>query len=80
VAGHSGRGSDHHHVGWVGAQATGTVPRVRVSGSEWFNRFWLLPIGLVLLLVAVAQGLGGDPGTLYSAQAEAATGCPACPR
>ena len=71
---------------------TGIAPRVRVGGSEWFNLLWLGPIGVVLLLVAVAvaEGLGSDPavqrfirrypGTLYSAQVDAATGFPAWPR
>jgi sulfoxide reductase catalytic subunit YedY len=76
---------------WAGSvpQATGIAPRIRVGRSKWFNLLWLLPIGLVLLLVAVAvaKGLRGDPviqrfiarypGTLYSARAKAATGFPA---
>ena len=76
---------------WAGSvpQATGIAPRVRVGRSRWFNLLWLLPIGLVLLLVAVAaaKGLRGDPavqrfirrypGTLYSPRAKAATGFPA---
>jgi thiosulfate reductase cytochrome b subunit len=76
---------------WAGSvpQATGIAPRIRVGRSKWFNLLWLLPIGLVLLLVAVAvaKGLRGDPaiqrfiarypGTLYSARAKEATGFPA---
>ena len=76
---------------WAGSvpHVNGIAPRVRVGRSKWFNLLWLLPIGLVLLLVAVAvaKGLRGDPviqqfiarypGTLYSARATAATGFPA---
>src|SRR5450755_5055697 len=76
---------------WAGSipQVNGIAPRVRVGRGKWFNLLWLLPIGLVLLLVAVAvaKGLRGDPGiqrfiarypgTLYSARARAATGFPA---
>lgn len=44
-------------------QDRGIAPRVRV-GSKWFNLLWLLPIGFVLLIaaVAVAKGLRGVPG------------------
>jgi hypothetical protein len=68
---------------WAGSvpHVNGIAPRVRVGRGKWFNLLWLLPIGLVLLLVAVAsaKGLRGDPviqrfivrypGTLYSARA-----------
>ena len=50
---------------WAGSvpRATGIAPRVRVGRSRWFNLLWLLPIGFVLLIaaVAVAKGLRGDP-------------------
>ena len=50
---------------WAGSipQATGIAPRVRIGRSRWFNVLWLLPIGLVLLLVAAsaAKGLRGGP-------------------
>src|SRR6185503_8852667 len=50
---------------WAGSvpHANGIAPRVRVGASKWFNLLWLLPIGFVLLLVAVAvaKGLRGDP-------------------
>ncbi len=50
---------------WAGAipQAGGIAPRVRIGRSRWFNLLWLLPIGLLLLIVAVAvaQGLRGTP-------------------
>jgi methionine sulfoxide reductase catalytic subunit len=44
-------------------QDRGIAPRVRI-GSKWFNLLWLLPIGFVLLLVAVAvaKGLRELPG------------------
>jgi methionine sulfoxide reductase catalytic subunit len=49
---------------WAGSvpRATGIAPRVRV-GRTWFNLLWLLPIGFMLLLVAiaVARGIRGDP-------------------
>src|SRR6478752_7905366 len=45
-------------------QVTGIAPRVRVGREKWFNLLWLLPIGFVLLIaaVAVAKGLRGVPG------------------
>jgi len=50
---------------WAGSipQAHGIAPRVRVGHSRWFNLLWLLPIGFLLLIVAVAlaQGLRGIP-------------------
>jgi hypothetical protein len=44
-------------------QDRGIAPRVR-AGSTWFNLLWLLPIGSVLLIVAVAvaKGLRELPG------------------
>jgi len=46
---------------WAGAlpASAGVAPRVRVGRSKWFNLLWLLPIGFVLLIsaVAIAQGL-----------------------
>jgi methionine sulfoxide reductase catalytic subunit len=45
---------------WAGSisPAPGVAPRVRI-GRRWFNLLWLLPIGfgVILLLVALAQGL-----------------------
>jgi methionine sulfoxide reductase catalytic subunit len=37
----------------------GVSPRVRVGRSKWFNLLWLIPIGLLLMIVgiAVAKGL-----------------------
>jgi methionine sulfoxide reductase catalytic subunit len=45
---------------WAGSipQAHGIAPRVRIGTDRWFNLLWLLPIGLFLLLVAVAVGQG----------------------
>jgi hypothetical protein len=61
---------------------------VRVGRSRWFNLLWLLPIGLVVLIAAVAaaQGQRGisavqrliadHPGTVATGHPEA-TGFPA---
>ncbi len=50
---------------WAGSvpQVGGIAPRLRVGRSRWFNLLWLLPIGFVLLIaaVAVAQGLRNVP-------------------
>jgi methionine sulfoxide reductase catalytic subunit len=45
---------------WAGAvpQAHGIAPRIRVGHSRWFNLLWLLPIGFVVLIVAVAAAKG----------------------
>ncbi len=45
---------------WAGAipQVGGIAPRVRISRSRWLNLLWLLPIGLVLLVAAVATAQG----------------------
>ncbi len=45
---------------WAGSVpvAHGIAPRVRVGHSRWFNLLWLLPIGFVLLVVAVATAKG----------------------
>ncbi|MFZ0121585.1 MAG: molybdopterin-dependent oxidoreductase [Pseudonocardiaceae bacterium] len=54
------RGDDVVDVAtWAGSvpAATGVAPRVRF-GSRWFNLLWLLPLGFVLLLVAVAVAKG----------------------
>lgn len=53
----------HDAVGdtWAGGLPPqyGTAPRVRLRGDRWFNLLWLIPLGLVGLVaaVAVAQGL-----------------------
>jgi methionine sulfoxide reductase catalytic subunit len=75
---------------WAGSvpQARGIAPRVRVGRSRWFNLLWLLPIGFVVLIVAVAaaKGLRGTPaverfivrypGTIQSARARTNAGLP----
>ncbi len=45
---------------WAGAipVATGITPRLRIGRSRWFNLLWLVPIGFVLLLAAVAAAKG----------------------
>jgi sulfoxide reductase catalytic subunit YedY len=77
-------------MAWAGSipQAHGIAPRVRVGRDRWFNLLWMLPIGFVLLIVAVAcaKGLRGDPpvqrfiarypGTSASAGAGGAAGLP----
>jgi len=51
--------------GWAGGVPAqyGVAPRVRIGRTKWFNLLWLIPIGLVLLLVAVAvaKGIRGTP-------------------
>jgi len=41
---------------WAGSfpAAYGIAPRLRVGANRWFNVLWLIPIGFVLLLIAVA--------------------------
>src|SRR6185437_2329385 len=63
-------------------QVNGIAPRVRVGTNKWFNLLWLLPIGFVVLIsaVAVAKGLRGEgsvqdfirryPGTVASLRPE----------
>jgi methionine sulfoxide reductase catalytic subunit len=34
-------------------QLRGVAPRVRVGRGRWFNLLWLIPIGIVLLIVSV---------------------------
>lgn len=74
---------------WAGSipQAKGVAPRVRV-GSRWFNLLWLLPMGFVGLLLAVAAAKGlrnvdsvarfidRYPGTIETAEAKANPGFP----
>lgn len=45
---------------WTGSvpQAHGITPRVRIGRSRWFNLLWLLPIGFVVLIFAVAAAKG----------------------
>ena len=75
---------------WAGSvpEAHGIAPRVRIGRSRWFNLLWLIPIGLVLLVAAVAaaKGMRGTssvqqfiadyPGTVELANAERDAGLP----
>lgn len=75
---------------WAGSVPVAHViaPRVRIGGSRWFNLLWLLPIGFVLLIVAVAAAKGlrdmssvqdfiaRNPGTVVSADAVRHPGLP----
>ncbi len=53
---------DENWAGRVPAQY-GVAPRVRIGRSKWFNLLWLLPIGFVVAIVAVAtaKGIRGLP-------------------
>ncbi|MDQ6746156.1 MAG: molybdopterin-dependent oxidoreductase [Actinomycetota bacterium] len=76
---------------WAGSvpQAKGIAPRVRVGSQTWFNLLWLLPIGFLALIIAVAiaKGLRGEPsvqrfvrqypGTLQTSPPAGTTGFPA---
>jgi sulfoxide reductase catalytic subunit YedY len=75
---------------WSGAipEAHGVSPRIRIGRDKWLNLLWLLPIGFVLLIVAVAvaQGLrhvtvverfiARYPGTIVPSNDGASTGVP----
>ncbi|WP_082487894.1 molybdopterin-dependent oxidoreductase [Leifsonia sp. Root112D2] len=39
-------------------QDRGIAPRIRIGHSRWFNLLWLIPIGFVLLITAVAVAKG----------------------
>jgi sulfoxide reductase catalytic subunit YedY len=45
---------------WAGAlpAAEGVPPRVRIGRERWLNLLWLLPVGFVVLIVAVAAAKG----------------------
>ena len=53
---------DEDWAGGIPAQY-GVAPRIRIGRTKWFNLLWLIPIGLLLLLVgvAVAKGMRGLP-------------------
>ncbi|HET9992313.1 MAG TPA: hypothetical protein VFQ65_27465, partial [Kofleriaceae bacterium] len=67
---------------WAGSipAAYGIAPRVRIGAKRWFNLLWLIPIGFVLLLIAVAVAkelrtvpevqdfIHRHPGTGYATQ------------
>jgi methionine sulfoxide reductase catalytic subunit len=75
---------------WAGSvpQAQGIAPRVRIGRGRWFNLLWLLPIGFVVLIAAVAAAKGlrnmgsverfiaRHPGTVASASARTHPGLP----
>jgi methionine sulfoxide reductase catalytic subunit len=48
---------DENWAGGVQPQF-GVAPRVRVGRNRWFNLLWLIPIGLLLLIVGVAVAKG----------------------
>ncbi len=58
---------NHTKVGddWAGGVEPqyGVAPRIRVGRNKWFNLLWLIPIGVVLLIIgiAVAKGLREMP-------------------
>ena len=61
--------SRHHHAvdtDWAGGLLPqyGVAPHVRLGQSKWFNLLWLIPIGLVVFIaaIAVARGLRETPG------------------
>jgi hypothetical protein len=76
---------------WAGSVPTahGIAPRVRIGRSKWFNLLWLLPIGFVVLIVAIAAAKGlretptvarfieDYPGTVEVPGAEENAGIPA---
>jgi sulfoxide reductase catalytic subunit YedY len=51
---------------WAGGVAPqyGVAPRIRIGKNKWFNLLWLIPIGLALVLIAiaVAKGIRELPG------------------
>jgi sulfoxide reductase catalytic subunit YedY len=54
---------------WAGSvpRVNGVAPRVRIGRTRWFNLLWLLPIGFLLLIVAVAvaKGLRSEPSVQH---------------
>ncbi|MEO7588699.1 MAG: molybdopterin-dependent oxidoreductase [Arachnia sp.] len=73
---------DEDWAGGVPAQY-GVAPRVRIGRSKWFNLLWLLPIGFVVVLVAiaVAKGIRGLPAVesfikAYPGMSELPAGAP----
>jgi hypothetical protein len=48
---------DDDWAGGIPAQY-GVAPRLRVGRSRWFNLLWLIPIGLLLLIVGIAVAKG----------------------
>ena len=67
---------------WAGSfpAAYGIAPRVRIGANRWFNLLWLIPIGFVLLLVAVAVAKGLRATAGASRTSSRAIPAPASPR
>ena len=75
---------------WAGSipQVQGIAPRVRIGRSRWFNLLWLLPVGFIGFIVAVATAKGlrnvpsverfvvRYPGTVETTDATASSGFP----
>ena len=49
---------DPHTFAGTIPQDRGIAPRVRIGNSKWFNLLWLIPIGFVLLITAIAVAKG----------------------
>lgn len=69
-------------AGGVPAQY-GVAPRIRIGRNKWFNLLWLVPIGLVLLIIgiAIAKGIREFPGVqefiaTYPGESELPAGAP----
>jgi DMSO/TMAO reductase YedYZ molybdopterin-dependent catalytic subunit/thiosulfate reductase cytochrome b subunit len=67
---------DAEWAGGIPAQY-GVAPRIRIGHSKWFNLLWLIPIGFVILIaaIAVARGLRTVPAvqdfmTTYPGESE----------
>ena len=45
---------------WAGGLPAqyGVAPRIRIGRTKWFNLLWLIPIGVLLLIVAIAIAKG----------------------
>jgi sulfoxide reductase catalytic subunit YedY len=78
-------------VVWASAVApvqSGIAPRVRIGRERWFNLLWLLPIGFVVLISAIAAAKGlrttdsvqrfisDHPGTIVHGDAGSHAGFP----
>ena len=70
---------------WAGGveKQYGVAPRIRIGCDKWFNLLWLIPIGLVLLIIgiAVAKGLREIPAvhdfvTTYPGESKLPGGAP----
>ncbi|MEO7017622.1 MAG: molybdopterin-dependent oxidoreductase [Leifsonia sp.] len=48
---------DEEWAGGIPAQY-GVAPRIRIGRTKWFNLLWLIPIGFVILVAAVAVARG----------------------